>query len=172
MWRLLFIVGTLIPLGVWELHVAGYLPWWLQAAPIWSWFVVVLCLEVDWRRLLMVLAGVSTWMALLPVGTFSHTLTFVLCILGAYGLLRIWLSHRSVWSALALAWIGRIVLMGADIGRFWWRDAWGIVDWDLFFRLHLTRFAWDVMLVMVGLRCALWLRKRLQPYVSLPMRSL
>lgn len=172
MWRLLFVLSTLLPVGLWELHAVGFFPWWFQAAPIWPWFVVLLCLEVDWRRTATAFAGVSIWMALLPIGTVLRIALFLLCIIGAYGLLRVWLSHRSVWSALALVWLGRIVMVGTDLARYWWQDAWGFVDWDLFLRLNLTRFAWDGILVMVGLRCALWLRKRLQPYVPLSLRPL
>lgn len=172
MWRLFFILLTLVPVGLWELHLTGFLPWWLQAAPIWPWFVVLLCLEVDWRRTLTAFAGLSVWMALLPMGTVGYVFRFLFCVLGAYGLLRMWFSHRSVWSALALVWIGRVVMICADLGRFWWQDTWDVVDWGLFLHLSLTRFAWDAILVMVGLRCAIWLRKRMQPYILLPMRSL
>ncbi len=172
MWRLFFLLVTVLPVGLWELHAGGYMPLWAQAAPIWPWFIALLCLEVDWRRISTAFAGVGIWMVLLPTGNVVRLLVFFLCILGAYGLLRVWFSHRSVWSALALVWIGRLVMALADGMRYWWQGAWGLVDWDLFFRLYLVRFCWDALLVMIGLRCAIWLRKRLQPYVLLPTRSL
>jgi hypothetical protein len=37
-------------------------------------------------------------------------------------------------------------------------------------RSTVIRLVWDAVFVMVGLRLALWLRKRLQPYISLSSR--
>ncbi len=170
MGRFLLFCFALFPAGIWELHVLAFLPWWLQAAPLWPWFVVVVCLEVDLRRVSGLWLGLMTWMALLPVGTVGYLSLLSLTLFGVYGLLRVWLSYRSIWSALALVWMGRLVFFLGDLGSYWWEGRWGELNGALFSQMYVTRFVWDAMLVIVGMRCALWARKRLQPYVMAPNR--
>jgi hypothetical protein len=172
MLRLFLTLLTLIPVAAWELHAVTYAPWWAQAMPIWPWFVTALCLEMERRRVLAAWIGVATWSVLLTgrasLALFSTSIVLVV----AHVLLKVWVSHRSMWGALALVWIGRALLSIAEAVQYWWQDAWQMVDWSLYWHHVLGRFVWDALFVMIGLRCALWLRKRLQPYISLTSRPL
>lgn len=139
---------------------------------IWPWFVTALCLEMERRRILAVWLGVATWSVLLAGHASLMLFSMSLALVVAHVLLSTWVSHRSLWGALALVWIGRILMSVAELLRYWWQDTWQMVDWSLYWQQVLVWFVWDALFVMVGLRCALWLRKRLQPYISLTNRPL
>lgn len=170
MMQLFLMLASLLPVAAWELHGAAYAPWWAQAMPLWSWLVTAMCLEMDRRKIVVVWSGVCTWIILLTNQVPLQLVTMSLALALAHLLLKTWVSHRSMWGALALVWTGRLLMVLGEGLRYWWQDGWQIVDWSVQWRFTLVRLVWDALFVMVGLRLALWLRKQLQPYISLGSR--
>ncbi len=170
MMQLFLTLLSLVPVTAWELHGSAYVPWWAQAMPLWPWFVTAMCLEMDRRRVLAAWIAVCTWIVLLTGRLPLLVLTMSLALAVAHVLLKTWVSPRSMWGALALAWIGRLLMVVGELTRYWWQDGWQLVDWSVQWRSTVIRLVWDAVFVMVGLRLALWLRKRLQPYISLSSR--
>ncbi len=151
--------------AIWEAHAVPFLPLWAGWMPLWPCVVIALCLEAPPMRVAAALGVALVWRQLaLPVGTTPLFWVWFPLLFLSFWLLRVWLSHRSLWSALVLVVLGRLVWVGLrllDLSRFAsdlpaWRGelpAWGVL------------FAWDAACVMIGLPLALGLGRRLAPYL-------
>lgn len=151
--------------AIWEAHAVAFLPAWLGFLPLWPCVVIALCLESEPVRVAAALALALVWRTLAAPDSVPPLFWVWLPLLfGSFWLLRVWLSHRSIWSALVLVFLGRLVWVGIrllDLSRFsseipvWQGElqAWGIA------------FAWDVAFILIGLPLILALNRRLSPYL-------
>lgn len=151
--------------AIWESHIVAFLPAWAGWMPLWPCVVIALCLEARLPRIAVALGLALTWRQLaLPVGTPPLFWVWLPLLFVAFWLLRVWLSHRSLWSALVLVFLGRLVWVGMrlfDLSRFSSETP----VWQLELRSWGVLFAWDAACVMIGLPLALALGRRLSPYL-------
>lgn len=151
--------------AIWETHITSFLPSWALIYPLWPLTVVCLCLESDRIKLAIGLIFALVWQEIArPLSVPPLFWLWLPLMALASWLLRIWLSHRSMWSAIVLAMIGRSVWVMAraiDLrafhpdGAVWKAQAW---QWG-------TILLWDIVLVVIFLQIALFLSRRLSPYL-------
>lgn len=151
--------------ALWETHVAVFLPLWANLFPLWGVVVVGLCLESDLLKLGTGLMLALTWEELLrPMEILPIFWIWLPLMFGAFWLLRVWLSHRSLLSALVLTFFGRSAWV---LFRVWEvahitteQSVWGKEG-----LLWLSMLIWDMVFVTVVFLLASTLTKRLSPYM-------
>ena len=151
--------------AIWETHIAIFLPAWAQLFPIWPLVVVCVCLDSSRIKLAAGLMLALVWQELARPATLPpiNWVWIPLMALASW-LLQIWLSHRSLWSALVLVLFGRLVWIMVRIVDFAaYHPTWDI--WKDQLRLWASMLLWDVLLVLVMLQVTLFLSKRLAPYL-------
>lgn len=151
--------------AIWETHVASFLPWYATIYPLWALTVVGLCLESDRMKLGTGLVLALIWEEIArPASTTPIIWLWLLLTVLASWLLRIWLSHRSMWSAVILVVFGRLVwvfvrtidLQSFSSPELIWKGQMG--EWAIM-------LFWDIVLVVVLLKTALVLSRALSPYL-------
>ncbi|MBP7005954.1 hypothetical protein KBB27_02430 [Patescibacteria group bacterium] len=151
--------------ALWETHVAVFLPVSASLFPLWGVVVVGLCLESDLLKLGTGLVFALTWEELLrPVGILPISWIWLPLMFGAFWLLRVWLSHRSLLSALVLTLFGRcvwVLFRAWEVARVTTEQpVWGKEG-----LLWLSMLIWDVVFVTVVFLLMNTITKRLSPYM-------
>ena len=155
-------LGLLVFLAaaVWEAHVAAFLPSWAGLFPLWPLTVLTLCLETDRWLAAAWLAVALAWEELarpasLPPSAWAWVPLFAV----SAWLLRVRLSHRSLWSALVLVAFGRAVWIAAHAAQ----AAFGAsraLPWGQAFLGWLGLLGWDLAFTTVAFPLALRFAKR------------
>lgn len=158
-------VLTLVSALLWQLHGNAFAPDWAQSLPLWAWFVVAMCLESSTLAMTSALALALTWSLLVAVPLPGGTVGFIVMVLCGMLFLRTWLTFRSLWSAYALLVLGQLVFFFIEVVTIAWRgdvaSYWGTIA-----PLAGARLVWGSVWVLVGMRVAVWMRRRLRAYID------
>jgi len=159
--RLLFSVLFGLACGVWEVAVTPFLPAAFSIHPLLPLLVIFVIASGRPRALAAAIAGGVIIDLFQPAFSDGATLRYVLIVLLLDLVSRHWLTNRSIYSAIALAFVGRVFerfsawLIGmllhlTEVTPYYWSN--GASGW--------VPYLWDAMFVAAGFLLIALLTKR------------